>query len=385
MKRNKNKKSLDKRNNRMYNKGKNKNKQSNGVLRMKKMENQLVELLNIHATSGNEKPVRDYLAMTLCREKLVDTMHVDEYGNLLGQKTFGNGKGATVLLSAHMDTVTNVKLFKELIIENGSIRAQMPDGKGSALGADDRAGIAIILTVLRNMDKVNFNGKVLVAFSREEEIGCVGASRIREEWYEGVDLAIVCDRRGSKDIVVGCWQAFCCDEVGNFMENVSELAGLDYMCVEGGISDACTFSEAGVNAINLSCGYYNEHTDKEYVVISEMKRTVKLIMQTFGVINDFCHTFTEVPPQNQWVANSMGGYQYKDVAYYEEMFMGDFVEETDFVEDLFAQVEDSKGDTIVYEFGNNVIINQGRDEIILSKASLKSLVEQLHGSLRTYK
>ncbi|MDS7057211.1 M20/M25/M40 family metallo-hydrolase [Klebsiella pneumoniae] len=371
-------KSLDKRRNRCYNKNikKNNKKTKNGVLRMKKMQNQLVELLNIHGVSGDEKAVRDYLLFELATEKLVDRCHIDDYGNLLAEKKCGNGKGATVLLSAHMDTVRGVRKDKKLVIENGEIHAVLPDGKRGILGADDRAGIAIVLTVLRNLEKVNFNGRIKVAFSREEEIGCVGSSRIREEWYEGTDLALVVDRQGSRDIVVGCGQPFCSDAVGDFLEGVAKIADLDFTCVEGGISDAVTFSEAGVNSVNLSAGYYNEHTDKEYVVISEMKDTVRLIMQTLGVINDFCHLFGEVPEgDNKWVQRwypRAGKYNNYDIGYFEEVFM----------HDLYAEESDINGDVMVYEMGTDIVISQGDNEIILSRESFRGLINQVSGSLK---
>jgi putative aminopeptidase FrvX len=340
---------------------------------MKNMKKQLIDLLNIHATSGNEKPVRDYLIIEM--SKLVNKMQVDNYGNLLAEKTCGTGKGATVLLSAHMDTVRGVQANKKLVEKNGKISAVLPNGASGVLGADDRAGIAIILTVLRNISSTNFNGTIKVAFSREEEIGCVGADKIDPKWYEDTDLAIVVDRRGNRDIVVGCGGAFCCDEVGNFMEEVAKMADMpDWKAKEGGVSDAMTFSSNGVNSINLSAGYYNEHTDKEYVVLSQMKDTTRLILQAIAVINDIAHTFCEVPHENQWVQawypkSTKGGYSNQGMynAYGVEI-----------EEDIYAEEYDKNGDVYVYEMGmNTVAITQGNNEILMSKESLKSIFEQI--------
>src|SRR5205085_3510548 len=272
----------------------------------KKMHKQFIKLLKIHGVSGQEQNVRSYLEKVL--PNFMDEVVVDTYGNLLATKKIGNGKGATVLLSAHMDTVKCVLADRNVLENNGVITSS----KG-ALGADDRGGIAIILEVLRNVEKLSFEGTLKIAFSREEEIGCVGASKIDPKWYEGVDLAIVVDRRGNRDIVVGCFEAFCSDEVGHFMENCSALQGMDWKCVEGGISDATQFSAKGVNSVNLSAGYMNEHTEREFAVFSDMCDTVRLILQVFGVINDHCHKFGEVPYENQWVEL---GYSSKPVKQY---------------------------------------------------------------------
>jgi putative aminopeptidase FrvX len=331
---------------------------------MKNMRKQLIELLNIHGISGQETEVRSYLKPIL--EDLMDDVTIDTYGNLLATKTIGTGKGATVLLSAHMDTVRGVLKDRKLIENNGVITSDQ-----GALGADDRAGIAIILTVLRNLHKLSFNGTVKVAFSREEEIGCKGAEKIDPAFYQGTDLAIVVDRKGNRDIVAGCGMAFCSDSVGLFMEDVAKMTDMgDWKCVEGGISDAMVFAQEGINSINLSAGYKNEHTDKEYVVLSDMKDTTRLILQVFAVINTFCHTFEEVGYENRW-AKSWYGKSSKKSSYSGGYF------EDQFEDSIWAEEYDQNGDVYVYEIGKDVVIQQGDQEIMLSRESLKSLVDQL--------
>lgn len=330
---------------------------------MKNLRSQFIELLNIHGTSGNEKPVRDYLKPILT--ELMDNVKVDDYGNLLADKKCGDGNGATVLLSAHMDTVKGVLADRKLVeTEDGIIMSN----KG-ALGADDRGGIAIILTVLRNLNKLNFNGHIKVSFSREEEIGCVGASNIDPDWYANADLAIVVDRRGNRDIVVGCGMAFCSDSVGYFMEDVSKMADMDWRAVEGGISDAMVFAENGINSINLSAGYMNEHTVNEYASLKDMGDTVRLILQTIAVINQFYKTFEPVPNENKWVKS----WYYKgNYNYYEDSFEDGYV---------WAEEADLNGDVYVYDVGANIVIQQGNQEIIISRESMKSLIKQLNGAI----
>lgn len=334
---------------------------------MKNMRKQLIELLNIHAVSGNEAPVREYLKPIL--ENLLDTVIVDHYGNLLGEKRCGNGNGATVLLSAHMDTVKGV-LFSRKIIENNGV---ILSDKG-VLGADDRAGIAIILTVLRNLNKLNFDGTIKVAFSREEEIGCIGASHIDKDWYKDTDLAIVVDRKGNRDIVVGCGMAFCSNEVGFFMEDVSKMLDMNWECVEGGISDAMTFSQNGINSINLSAGYMNEHTEREFVVLDDMKDTVRLVLQTIAIINQFYQSFGEVGYENRWAKSWYKGDSKKGNKYY---YGSGYYYEDEFDDTIWAEEYDQNGDVYVYEIGRDVVIQQGEDEIRLSRESLRSLVDQL--------
>lgn len=328
---------------------------------MKKMRKQLIELLNIHGVSSDEGKVRDYLLPILASH--TNDVHIDDYGNLLAKKTYGNGNGATLMLSAHMDTVHRVKKDRKLIEKDGVIRSN----KG-ALGADDRAGITIILTVLEQMANIEFNGTIKIAFSREEEIGCIGSSKINPDFYKDVDLAIVVDRKGNRDIVAGCGSAFCSNSVGEFMEEVAEMTGMQgWKCVEGGISDAMTFAQEGINSVNLSAGYRNEHTDSEYVVLSDMKDTATLILQAIAVVNSFYKGFESVGYENKWAKTWYYKGSTSNYRYFE-----DCIEE-----DVWAEEQDDNGDVFVYELADDCIIQQGENEIVMSRASLKSIVDQL--------
>lgn len=265
---------------------------------MKIMRNQLIELLNIHAISGNEAPVRSYIKREV--EPLVDIMETDWYGNLLLTKRYGSGKGATILLSAHMDTVDEV-LADRRLIEIGNFIASSE----GALGADDRAGIAIILAVLRTLEEnAAFQGIIKIAFTREEEVGGFGARHIDRAFYADCDLAIVVDRRGTRDIVVGGVEAYCSNEVGDFMMKMGKAVGQpDWMCVKGGFSDTHTFSQQGIQAVNLSAGYFNEHQPTEMVSIQAMYETAKLILHTLPNVEHACGTFGAVPKNNRWVTD----------------------------------------------------------------------------------
>lgn len=261
---------------------------------MKDFKHELYELLTLQAPSGKEERVRNYLYPKL--EVLCDDLVVDAYGNLLAVKSVGDGNGATVVLSAHMDTVNDVRKGRKVLFDQKTQRFTSSKG---ILGADDRAGIAIILAVLRNIEKSGFNGTIKVCFSREEEIGCIGADHIPVGFYDDADLAIVVDRKGSRDIVTGCGMmyGFCSPEVGAFFEDVSRILDMDWKAVPGGVSDAYIFSGNGVHSVNLSAGYMHEHTANEYVDTNHSRDTINFILQAFAVINSQRHKFGEIPQQ----------------------------------------------------------------------------------------
>ncbi|MFH5186324.1 M20/M25/M40 family metallo-hydrolase [Paenibacillus sp. TAB 01] len=242
---------------------------------MHKLEHELFELLSITAPSGMERPVADFLIKRL--QGQVDYLGRDSYGNVLAEKAYGTGVGPTILLCAHMDTVW-VDPDREIVQE----RAVWSSSSGP-LGADDRAGIAIILDVLRTLNQnSSFQGCLKLAFTCEEEIGRVGSEQIDPLWLEDVQLCIVVDRRGNRDIVVrNSRMRFCDPQLGDYFEAMGTMCGMSgWQAVQGGISDAVTFASLGIPSVNLSAGYEYEHTDEEYVNVNQCKETIRLIVQS---------------------------------------------------------------------------------------------------------
>ncbi|WP_164779670.1 M20/M25/M40 family metallo-hydrolase [Paenibacillus kobensis] len=241
---------------------------------MNRLERDLYELLSITAPSGMERPVADYLIRRL--KRVVDRVDQDDYGNVVAEAQFGSGTGPAILLCAHMDTVWVDP--ERAIIRQGGIWSS----SSGPLGADDRAGIAIILDVLRKLaGDASFQGRIKLAFTREEEIGRIGSNRIDLSWLTDVELCIVIDRRGSRDIVVrNSGMSFCDPVTGHYFETAGALCGMsDWQTVQGGLSDAVTFAGYGIPSVNLSAGYQHEHTEAEYVNVRHCQDTVNLIVQ----------------------------------------------------------------------------------------------------------
>ncbi|MED1603279.1 M20/M25/M40 family metallo-hydrolase [Alkalihalophilus marmarensis] len=158
--------------------------------------------------------------------------------------------------------------------------------------ADDRAGISIVLELLSRISKTNFNGTLKVALTVKEEIGCVGAREIDQEFISDIDAAIVVDRRGTRDIVTSNYStSFCPDEFGKLFEKAGQSLGMDnWKVTVGGSSDARVFAEYGIPSVNLSAGYLHDHTDFETLDYKAAYETMLLVesvlhQQFIGVIS----------------------------------------------------------------------------------------------------
>jgi tripeptide aminopeptidase len=127
----------------------------------------LIELVRIPSTSGHEEKIRTHLAHYLVSLGL--TAQVDGSGNLISTLA---GEGVPILLNAHMDRVPP-GLGHQPILRNGVLYS---DGTTN-LGADDAAGIAIILEVVRRTIEQQLpHPPLVIVFTVEEEAGLCGAS-----------------------------------------------------------------------------------------------------------------------------------------------------------------------------------------------------------------
>jgi tripeptide aminopeptidase len=237
----------------------------------------LEQCLSIHGVSGNEGSVRAFVKDKLT--PFVDYISVDRNGNLLAEKTYKTGHGPTILLNAHLDTVFELEMNRMIVKEDG-----IWSSSAGILGADDRAGVAVLLHIAKQLMNSSFSGKVKFIFTVEEECGLVGACQVDEYFLWGTNAAIVVDRRGKGDIVVSCggYIPFCDDAYGQFFEQVAKEAGLsNWKCTSGGSSDTRIWAGYGIQSVNLSAGYGKEHTDNEFLDVAACYEVTKLLKRVF--------------------------------------------------------------------------------------------------------
>ena len=128
----------------------------------------LIELVGIPSTTGHEEHVRMYLEQQLARLGL--RTQVDAAGNLIGLLPGSEDK--PLMLNAHMDRVPPGHGHHP-VLRDGILYS---DGTTN-LGADDAAGIAIVLEILQQLiEREVPHPPIVVVFTVAEESGLVGAS-----------------------------------------------------------------------------------------------------------------------------------------------------------------------------------------------------------------
>jgi hypothetical protein len=160
------------------------------------------------------------------------------------------------LLLAHTDTVhfdTPTIVFHDQ--EYGVMWT--PDG----LGADDRAGVFAILQLMKEHP-------VDVLFTADEENGGNGAQDFADDRPDnpGYKVLIQLDRRNSEDAV---FYDNDCEEFHDYIQTYG------FKKAHGSFSDISVIAPYWkVNSVNLSVGYYHEHTLHECLVVHQLLRTI---------------------------------------------------------------------------------------------------------------
>jgi tripeptide aminopeptidase len=172
-----------------------------------RLANTLIDIIHIPSTSGHEEYVRSYLQQHLSDLDL--PFQIDGSGNLIASL---HGEGKPLLLNAHMDRVPP-GLGHTPILRNGVLYS---DGTTN-LGADDAAGIVIILEILRHLVENNLpHPPLIIVFTVQEESGLCGANGFDGSQWQ-VNDGIVFDNAFEPSVVVSqgaSYEAFDINIIG---------------------------------------------------------------------------------------------------------------------------------------------------------------------------
>ena len=182
------------------------------------------------------------------------------------------------LLCAHMDQVnTNGKCT--LILEERGVIRGMGSAGSTSLGADDKNGVWLLLSILEQEPELGFMLTV------EEEIGGWNTKqfvRQHEQDLDKIPWCVVLDRHGGSDII-GVENGYCMPD----MDDAFVSLQMGYKSNRGVFSDANHISWSGLPCINISVGYYLAHTEEEYTVISDLMKARELVLAGVKEFRDY--------------------------------------------------------------------------------------------------
>lgn len=198
-----------------------------------------------------KRPTKDPAFCTRFTSILLDRLKIDhntdKYGNLIVE--VGDGT-ATTCFTSHTDTVHSDHGRNELVQEAGYLKVK----GGGVLGADDGTGMYIMMQMIRS----NVPGHYV--FFAEEEKGRIGSSK----YYmpEHIMRCVSFDRKGIDNLItMQSGEEGCSDEFATAF--ISKFPIPFRKDPTGSFTDSYTFFDTVPECINLSVGYYSQHTKDE--------------------------------------------------------------------------------------------------------------------------
>lgn len=229
----------------------------------------LENLLLIQSSPDNNIKMSHYLCKILRTHKI--PYRIDNTGNIIARKgTLAPGEYYPTIV-AHYDTVhdlvTDYTVQKTRTTHNKT-RYSSPTG----VGGDDKVGLALALWIAITKPKIK------LVFTVGEESGCIGANALTPEDFTDSGYLIEPDRRGNTDLITSYMGSTTAN--ADFHSIAKEAAFTHGYREESGlVTDVFELQSNGVDlsAINLSVGYYEPHSNKEYVILEDAIRSLHII------------------------------------------------------------------------------------------------------------
>lgn len=217
----------------------------------------------------------------------------------------------------HLDTVHNDKPSLVLIKEDILVSTN-----GQGVGGDDKCGIIACLEMLKRIP-------CKCIFFRQEESGCQGSKRYDQKSLKNNKFLIEIDRKSSSDLIFSTGYSTLCS--GEFQKQVKKYFE-GYEPATGALTDVVVLDKVGINMMNVSAGYYCPHTGQEYVILSELARTIDNLEKFAINFNGKTeYRRKNIIPTTTYRQQDMYSNDYNLLQYGKDNFpQGDVVEEDDY-------------------------------------------------------
>jgi putative aminopeptidase FrvX len=238
------------------------------------------EILNIQTYTHKTEKMTEYIV-----NKAIEIgcyVYVDE-GNVYAIK--GDSETYPCIV-AHTDSVHDIINGYKVISNNKIAMAyDTIKNKPTGIGGDDKVGIYIALQCLQDLHTCK------AVFFRDEEIGCEGSSYADMDFFNDCRFVLQCDRKGNKDFVNNIMGTELFDsKFSNAIAPILKKHG--YSETSGGMTDVYQLKSDGLKiaVANMSCGYYNPHTDGEIINFADVRNCLSMVKDIMRIKNTFKHT-----------------------------------------------------------------------------------------------
>jgi hypothetical protein len=189
-----------------------------------------------------------------------------------------DGSDSRTLFSCHTDTVHRTG-GKQKVVYDPQLDIIYKDD-GLPLGADDGAGVWIMLQMIRHGVPGTY------VFHTGEEVGGIGSSLMADtepEFLQGFDRAIAFDRKGTQDVITEQMPGTCCStKFAKALAAALNDAQPEFSyepCARGIFTDTANYIDLIPECTNISVGYEGEHTGGEMIDVGHLTMLAEAVVK----------------------------------------------------------------------------------------------------------
>lgn len=252
--------------------------------------------------------MQKYILKRLSQMNLRHT--TDNYGNIYVTKGYSDLYPTMV---CHIDTVHEINEHVEVHRSKDKLFAiDTNTMERYGIGGDDKVGIYITLELLDTFDVFK------AVFFLDEEVGCVGSGQADFSFFDDSTVVLECDRKGINDFVSSI--------SGTTLYSPEFSSAINHILVQygrtethGGMTDVLEIAYKNkVCVANMSCGYYDPHTENEYVNISDIQNTLTMCKDIFLATLHKRWEVEEDRDKSYYNYRAYDGYTYSNYYYHED-------------------------------------------------------------------
>lgn len=262
----------------------------------------LLDCMSVPTHSELEYRMVAYIIMWAKRNNIY--YEFDEFGNVYLTKGELDEGEYYPCVTSHLDTVQSkhdpyiyagvpLELKVSEMVNQGVVEHKVSvnneGGSEIGIGADDKGGICICLSMFEHLDKLK------ACFFLDEERGCHGSDKLDEDWFKNVGYVIGFD---SPDLYRAAW---ACDGTQLFDYKFYE-DHIKKVCDSWGLTKGCFFSEPYTDVknirektelicMNFGNGGYNAHNigGTEYCIMEHMDQACGMGVELVEAIGNTKH------------------------------------------------------------------------------------------------
>ena len=245
----------------------------------------LKDVLSVPTKTYREHLMIQYLSEWL-QEQGFD-YYVDEHGNVYATKQESKELPKDFYFPcvvAHTDTVHNLDQINVIEVEKLNAQGELKPsltainnlGLPTGIGGDDKCGVFACMKLLQEMPNLK------AAFFVSEETGCHGSKKADEKFFKNVGYVIQFDAPENWMVTEKCFGQILFDRDTEFFKKCDKVLtesmvqeNMEYM-VHPYTDVYALRTKFNFSCINFSIGYYDYHTEDEYVVIEDVFNGIKM-------------------------------------------------------------------------------------------------------------